>query len=151
MKKTLIIGFGNPGRIDDGLGPLCIENLKKLNLNRKYFTLDSDYQLTLEMALDISRHDKIIFIDANVEGETPFCFEKVAEVQHEGFGTHSISPGALMQLANCIYNKKPEAWILGIRGYSFNDFGEYLSEKAKVNLQKSVIFLKEHLIGCSNS
>ena len=36
----------------------------------------------------------------------------------------------------------PEAWIMGVRGYDFDDFGEGLSEPAAENLEEAVAFLE---------
>ena len=38
-------------------------------------------------------------------------------------------------LAKELFNAEPEAYILGIRGYDFNEFAEKLSPKARENLQ----------------
>ena len=146
MEKTLIIGFGNPGRVDDGLGPSCIKMLENLNLNENYFTLDSDYQLTLETSFEIAEHDEVIFIDASISPEEPFYFKPVLESKEEGFSTHSISPEALMQLTRCLYDKAPKATMLGIKGYHFDEFGEYLSIKAEENLNRAFNFLKAYLL-----
>ena len=44
-----------------------------------------------------------------------------------------------------LFGKKPEAWMLAIRGYDFNEFGERLSDQATQNLEATVEFLKGRL------
>ena len=146
MQKILIIGFGNPGRVDDGIGPACIKRLEQLDLDRNQITLDSDYQLTLETSQDIANHQEIIFIDASVVGDKAFLFEPIPTGINESFSTHDISPSALMQLTNCLYKKTPKASMLAIRGYEFNQFGEYLSDKAQINLNAGINFLKNYIM-----
>jgi hypothetical protein len=46
-----------------------------------------------------------------------------------------------MALAENLFGSKAKGYILGIRGYEFDQFGAGLTEKAKVNLQKAVDFI----------
>jgi Ni,Fe-hydrogenase maturation factor len=32
QKKILVIGFGNPGRLDDGLGPAFVREIEKFKI-----------------------------------------------------------------------------------------------------------------------
>ena len=50
----LLIGFGNPGRLDDGLGPALADAIEKLALPG--VTVESNYQLTVEDAAEIAKH-----------------------------------------------------------------------------------------------
>jgi hypothetical protein len=58
----LVIGYGNPGRHDDGLGPAFAELVEKLDLD--HVTVEAGYQLTVEDAAIISEHDVVVFVDA---------------------------------------------------------------------------------------
>ena len=49
---VLVIGYGNPGRMDDGLGPATIDELEKLAIDG--VDLDADYQLTVEDAAAVA-------------------------------------------------------------------------------------------------
>ena len=44
--KILLIGFGNPARADDGLGPALAEEIESKNIPD--VTVETDYQLTIE-------------------------------------------------------------------------------------------------------
>ncbi len=144
MAKVLLIGFGNPGRLDDGLGPRLAEAIKLMDLDG--IDVDSDYQLTVEDSVDMAEHDIIIFADASVNGPEPFYFKKIKASTYADFTTHSISPESLLCLTKELFNKELKAYILGIRGYEFNDFREQLSEKATNNLNKAIDFVKEILV-----
>jgi hypothetical protein len=40
----------------------------------------------------------------------------------------------VLALAKDLFGAEPETWLLGIRGYEFNEFGEGLSARAATNL-----------------
>ncbi|MHC4675441.1 MAG: hydrogenase maturation protease, partial [Planctomycetota bacterium] len=68
--KILIIGYGNPGRLDDGLGPALANAVDKMNLPG--VTAEADYQLAVEDAAALAQHDIVIFADADTCGNEPF-------------------------------------------------------------------------------
>ena len=137
---TLILGWGNPGRVDDGLGPAFIEALSKVA--PPGIALDSDYQLTVENAAEVARYDRVLFVDADRCGPEPFTMQKVEPSADAGsFSTHSVAPGAVLSLCRDLFHATPEAWILGIRGYEFDRFGEGLSRRARANLARAVDFV----------
>ena len=140
MTKILIIGYGNPGRLDDGLGPAFAEAVQKYNING--VSVDSDYQLTVEDAVDIAQHDIVLFADADVKGPEPFYLKKVKPATVVSLSSHSIKPNSLIGLVKESFNREVKAYVLGIRGYEFNEFEEKLSEKATQNLHEALIFIK---------
>jgi len=66
---VLVIGYGNPGRRDDGLGPALAERLQELRLPG--VDVDADYQLTVEDAAAAAEHDVVVFADAAQAGPEP--------------------------------------------------------------------------------
>ena len=141
---VLLIGFGNPGRLDDGLGPALARAIEKLDLPG--VTVDADYQLTVENSAEAAKHRIVIFADADTGGPEPFWLKRI-EPSGSGvtFSTHSIDPRAVLALARDLFGAEPEGFLLGIRGYAFNEFGEGLSEKAEANLAAAVRHLTEAL------
>jgi len=137
--NTLVIGFGNPGRCDDGLGPALAERLSGMNLPG--VTVDSDYQLTVEDAHTVASHAVTIFADADVSGPEPFRFTPVEPGSVSGFSSHSVEPPEVVALAECLFGARVHAYALGIRGYNFNSFGEQLSKKATNNMEAALEFL----------
>ena len=138
--KVLLIGFGNPGRLDDGLGPALAEAAEQWNLPG--VRVDSDYQLTVEDAAAVAEHDAVIFADASVSGPEPISFERIEPGSEMSFTTHSVEPEAVLALAVNLFAAKTRAYVLGVRGYEFNEFGEVLSEPAKANLAAALEFLQ---------
>jgi hydrogenase maturation protease len=139
--ETLILGWGNPGRLDDGLGPAFVEAVAQLD--PPGVVVDSDYQLTIEDAAEVARHARVVFVDADRVGPAPFRLERLhASERGPGFSTHGVSPAVVLSLSRDLFGAEPEAWLLGIRGYEFDGFGEGLSERARENLARAVASLR---------
>lgn len=138
-KQVLVIGYGNPGRLDDGLGPALVDEFERLDLEN--VTVDAEYQLAVEDAAEIAQYDVVVFADASVRGGEPFEFSPVRPQRELSFTTHSVAPHAVVALARDMFHAEPRAFTLAIRGYEFNEFGERLSERARVNLREAVTFL----------
>ena len=139
--KTLILGWGNPGRRDDGLGPAFVEALASLDLPG--VEAEFDYQLQIEHAERLSHFDRVVFVDADLETSRSFRLERIrARDGGACFTTHHVAPENLLALSRKLFGHEPEAWVLGISGYDFDAFEEGLSPQAAVNLEKAL----EHLV-----
>ncbi|MCK5708302.1 MAG: hydrogenase maturation protease [Candidatus Aureabacteria bacterium] len=139
IKKVLLIGFGNPGRLDDGLGPALADAVEKIDIPG--VTVDSNYQLTVEDSAYVAENDVVIFVDASVNCNEPFTFDRIAPKKDISFTTHSIDPESVLGLSKDLFKAETTGYVLGIRGYKFNEFGEYLSEEAKENLSHATNFI----------
>ncbi len=135
----LLIGYGNPARADDGLGPALAARIGKASIKR--LTVDADYQLTIENSCEIAKYDIVIFADASVDQKEPFFFREILPESPMSISTHSVSPGAVLHFARMIFNAETKAYVLGIRGYEFNVFDERLSEGAESNLEAAFKFI----------
>lgn len=143
LKNTLIIGIGNEGRRDDGLGWAFLETIEELGL----FSGDIYYcyQLQVEDAERISRADHVIFVDA-YQGNLNNGYEWMS-CRPSGnftFTTHAFTPTSILYLCQELYQKLPPAQILMIQGTDWG-LGEGLSEKAKSNLQRALTSFKKML------
>ena len=141
--SILVIGFGNLAREDDGIGPLIAERIEDRGFEG--VTVDADYQLTVEYAKDVADHDVVVFVDASVDGLEPFSFERVKPERQVSFSSHSVSPEGVMGLAEELFAARPHAYMLGVRGYSFEMFTERLTAKAAENVEEAVAFLSDAL------
>lgn len=141
--RVLLIGYGNPGRLDDGLGPALAEAMERRRLPG--VTVDADYQLTVEDAAAVASHDVVVFADAAEDGPEPLGFRRIAPEMAVSFSTHSVSPQAVLGMAHGMFAARTAGYLLGIRGYAFNEFGERLSEKARANLAAAVAFTERLL------
>jgi len=136
---VLILCYGNPGRLDDGLGPAFGEAMAQLSLAG--VTVDIDYQLTVEEAERMAQFKTVIFADASVNSREPFFFRRIEAKPALGFTSHHLDPENLLALTQELFHREPEGFALGIRGYDFNEFGETLSASAQKNLAAALQFI----------
>jgi len=143
-RRILVIGYGNPGRLDDGLGPALAQAMAELNLPG--VETDSDYQLTVEDAAQVADYDVVVFADADETGPEPFWLKRLEHGSaRPTFSTHHVNPAGVLALAKELFDAEPECWLLGIRGYEFNAFGESISSGAQANLREALGHLTEIL------
>ncbi|MGB8957454.1 MAG: hydrogenase maturation protease [Candidatus Aminicenantales bacterium] len=142
--KTLVLGIGNPGRGDDGLGAAAAEGLKKRRL--RGVTCDANYQLNVEDALACAAQDVVIFVDAGRGLRQPFTFTTIEPDHRMPALSHALRPATVLALAAELYGKRPEARLLAIRGHDFS-VGEGLTRRAEGHLALALIFLEAFLKG----
>jgi hydrogenase maturation protease len=138
-RKVLVIGYGNPGRFDDGLGPAFAEALEQRALAG--VTVEADYQLTIEDARTVADHDVVVFVDASLADAEPFTFRRIKPKAASTFTSHVVEPEAVLALAEEVFGARPAAYVLAIRGYAFEEFGETISEPAQANMAAALEFL----------
>jgi hydrogenase maturation protease len=137
-----LIGFGNCGRSDDGLGPGLARRM--LPYSPEILRVEIVHQLMPEHAELVAAHDTIIFADAAVATPPPFLFKTIVAAKRPALSSHSFPPESLLSAARDFFGKTPAAFLLGIRGYNF-EMGERLSAAAAENLTAAERFLKNFL------
>jgi hydrogenase maturation protease len=142
-QRVLVIGYGNPARGDDGLGPEAAADVESRAIPG--VTVDADYQLTVEDSAAVAEHDTVVFIDAAVEGEEPFAFYPLEPAPVAGVSTHGVEPDSVLGLARDLFGATTSAYVLAIRGYEFDHFTEALSDRARENLEAALAFIVPHL------
>jgi hydrogenase maturation protease len=132
--RVLIYGIGNPGRQDDALGVLVVEELERTRLPGTV-TLEANYQLAPEDALLLSHHDVVIFVDATVDaaGVAPYALASVPATAVNAFSSHALGMGTVLELCGRLYGRAPRAFALAIPAYHF-EVNAALSPRAAVNL-----------------
>jgi|LGOV01.1.fsa_nt_gb hydrogenase maturation protease len=145
--KTLVYGFGNPGREDDGIGNAMIQRLQSWVKDNYILDVDleSNYQLNIEDAELISNYQRVIFIDASKESLKSCKLEKLTPTEKLiEFTMHAVSPSYLLYLCDELFKKIPECYLLTIKGENWN-IKEGISKKASMNLDKAELFLRSVL------
>ena len=133
MDDVLVIGYGNPGRCDDGLGALVGDAVERAELPG--VEVVTAYQLNVEHAADAAGHRTVVFADAAVGGRSPCFLRRLLPRRAAAFTTHAMRPEAVLALADETFGWSGDAYLLGVRGHEFNEFGEGLSETAEENLR----------------
>ena len=108
----LVIGYGNPLRGDDGFGLRAAERIPGAI---------AVHQLTPELMDPISRADRVLFLDASVEGVPGEIRRRPVERKAAGAAfTHYATPEALLAGALALYGRAPEAEIITVGGACFS-------------------------------
>ena len=149
--KTIIIGYGNIYRADDGVAFVVINELRR-QLGQKLLeegdtgldelTGENDSIFLLQLVPEIMEllagYNRIIFVDAHVGSdlEDLNCSPVSAQYISSSF-THHMTPSALLAFLKTMYQCEPEAHLVSICGYDF-DFKPTLSPKVKALVQPAV-------------
>jgi hydrogenase maturation protease len=124
---VLVIGYGNPLRSDDGVGPAVVARLAG---DPRLATADirSEHQLTPELALDASGASLLVLVDAGaaeVPGQvTVRRLEPAADPATAW--THHVDPSALVGLARELWGAAPPVVVVS-GGPASLELGEQLS------------------------
>jgi hydrogenase maturation protease len=135
LRETLVIGFGNEWRSDDGLGPRVAGRLAAMRLPRLR-TL-AVQQLMPELAEELSTVSLAVFVDASIETIADGVAVNAIEPGGEIGMTHVCEPQALLALAKLLFGHAPPAWLVHVTGEHFG-VGEGLSEAAQQHAQRAV-------------
>lgn len=138
-----VIGYGNPGRGDDGLGQAFAARIDAVQ--PPGVIVSTDYQLTVDHGLLITDADQVVFVDALMRSETPFTFAPVAPDLRHDLTSHSLTPAAVLALSATLFGAQPEAYVLGISGHEFGEVKEGLSVSARSNLTDATAFFLDWL------
>ena len=125
--KTLIIGYGNTLRGDDGIGFLVAEQVAE----RAWPNVRSlsQQQLTPELAADLAQSDRVCFLDAWIGGTVPKV-QRIEAIALQPSNHHDWTPETLLLLTEKLYCSKPLAYRFLMPAVEF-EFGEHLSELAQ--------------------
>ena len=141
--KTIVLGIGNNGRQDDGLGWSFLDFLNDQDTK---IDLEYRYQLQIEDAELISNYKTVIFVDATKEKtKEGFYLKPCRPSEKHSFSTHALEPETILYLSNKLYNHKPEASIFGIQGYDW-ELKIGLSDKGNINLEKAKKYFKNTVL-----
>jgi hydrogenase maturation protease len=140
MKPTLLLGYGNLDRQDDGVAWHVLRRVaERLGLPAP---ADEDFaetggephlrfvlQLTPELAETLAQFERVCFIDAHT-GAVPeeVHLETVAGAYQSSPFTHHLTAATLLALCEALYQAHPEAVLLSVRGYAFG-FSRELSPR----------------------
>jgi hydrogenase maturation protease len=140
----LIYGYGNPGRQDDGVGIVLVEQIEAW-VKAEGMTgvvCDANYQLNAEDALAVAAAAAVVFVDATARGPAPFTFKRLTPQQVISFSTHAMAPESVLALADELYGARPPAWLMGIRGQEWEPNAP-LTASAQANVAAAGAWLRD--------
>lgn len=144
IPRTLIVGYGNPDREDDGVAWHILMGIAKIfNISTPDQIYDGFFpegraldlwlnlQLMPEMAEEMVPYQRICFVDAHT-GAVPndiYWHPIISQFQNSPL-THHLTPDSIVSLLEHGYNHKPEAVLLSVRGFQFR-FKQKLSSNTE--------------------
>ena len=143
MARTLVIGYGNLDRADDGVAFHVINALRRRLGQRPLSAEETGWeqlgtvhdsvflrQLQPEWMETCASYDRVIFVDAHVHENTAdlACVPVLPEYVPPPF-THHMTPPTFLALMQALYAREPAGRLLSIRGHDF-DFHRGLSPAA---------------------
>jgi len=136
--STWVIGYGNPHRRDDGIGPYVVEQLSRDLGGERDIALRSLHQLDPVLAEEVQGVEVLILVDATVEPlERGLRWTRIqAKQDPTGCDTHHLRPSAFAGLLESLYQRSPTMWLVSVQGNDFG-FGEGLSLEAQEKAQRA--------------
>ncbi len=112
---VLVIGYGNTLRTDDGVGRLAAERLAD-DPRLDGVRVIGRHQLTPELALDVSRADLVVFVDASRHPPAGiFTVEPMDRTGRHGTAwSHHLDPPSLLDLTGELYGRVPDAVLVSV-------------------------------------
>lgn len=84
MKKTAILGFGNPVRSDDGIGCYVVEQLQQQLAGQEQVTVLDMGTSAFEVLFQLAGHERIVLVDAVINsGEEDGTLYKLPAAEAE--------------------------------------------------------------------
>jgi hydrogenase maturation protease len=150
--KTLILGYGNTLRRDDGLGIYAAQTLASTALPVDV-EVRACHQLSPELSVTLAQVERAVFIDVALaaDGEKPGMI-KIRELhprttQPSGI-THHFDPETLLAMAETLYGHTPRATLFSVTAEKF-DLKEGLSPEVDAILPALVDEIKKYLFTIS--
>lgn len=147
-----IIGFGNKFRCDDGIGPLIIEELEKLEISKnKNIEIINGSTSGSDLILHLKECPRIIIIDAVDAGQDKgkvICInekdiEKFIDKNANSLSLHDLDLGDILKLSRAL-KIKSDITIIGIKPINIG-FGEELSPEVSERIPEIISKIMEIL------
>jgi hydrogenase maturation protease len=140
MIRTLVIGFGNLDRADDGVAFHVVNAFRKrlglaaldednTGLEELGSLVDSVFigQLVPEMIDLLDDYDRVVFVDAHVDPALDDLYCAAVSPDEAGLTfTHHMSPATLLAFFKALNGRDLDGHLVSIRGLNF-DFHRDLS------------------------
>jgi len=140
---TLIIGYGNPLRGDDGVGPAAAEIVRSWTLPGVQVL--TRHQLVPELVEEMKLVERVLFIDATAQ-EDARAFEVtlvVPRTTRQPLGHHD-TPANLLALLHDLEGHAPFACLVTIAARSL-DHGEGITEATQTNMEAALTWIRSWL------
>ena len=159
IPKTLIIGYGNPDREDDGVAWHVLQGVADYFGIRIPSSLTEDLvdtqenlqflfnlQLMPEMTYEMSNFSRICFVDAHTGAlENDLNYQPLERKFHNAPLTHHMTPQTILSILDSAFNHQPEAILVSVRGYQFG-FSNKLSAPTQRLADQAVVKISNWIL-----
>jgi hydrogenase maturation protease len=159
MSHTLILGFGNVDRQDDGVAWHILVQLAKYFNGQAPASPDEEFssnlqgidflfvlQLTPELAETLARYERVCFVDAHTGNvPTDVNITPITSAFISSPFTHHLMPSSLLSFAQTLYGKSLQAILVSVRGFEFG-FSNALSDGTARLAQEAIEQIKHWLV-----
>ncbi len=109
---SLVIGYGNDLRSDDGAGRVVADRISELQLPG--VAVRSVLQLTPELALEIAEVDTVVFVDASVEVSETTATPVLPDAERNSPMSHYSTPESLLAMTATVGTPPSNAVAISI-------------------------------------
>jgi hydrogenase maturation protease len=145
-----LVGFGNPQRRNDGIGPYIVRRLKTIlkSQNKIGFLIVRHPEPSI--VAELQGAGRILFVDATIKalakGWQINRIEPALDMLP--YTTHHFTPMVILGIMQQLYGQSPPAWVLTVEGCDFG-FGCSLTstakERARAAIAAIVGFVRDNL------
>jgi hydrogenase maturation protease len=142
--RTLVIGYGNVLRSDDGVGVFLAGRLAEERLPD--VEVKTFHQLPFEIAEDLAPFRRVLLVDCSSAGPAVQIRKIIPGAGSGAAGSHHLGPETLAALAEKIYRTSPDIYLCTVRGENF-DFGDRMTEGTLRRAQRAAERIRSLLAG----
>jgi hydrogenase maturation protease len=126
------VGYGNPQRQDDGLGPYVVKRVRQALRPDAGVRLAALQQLEPDLVEELRDVPWLIVVDASVGVVGGgWAWEPVApDLNHAPLLTHHLEPAYLLGLLQAAWGRSPTTWMVAVQGEAFG-MGRRLTREAR--------------------
>lgn len=166
--RILIIGYGNPSRMDDGIGHYVVNRLNErwglptIDLLGEPSADGADtvtvgdtvvrtmwlQQLDIGLAEEVAEVDRLMLIDARVDGP-PTVVEEIVADHQIGLTSHVATPETLLSICLRAYGRGPRCTLYSALGERF-DFAAELTDSVQQRADELARQIVAEVEGCTS-
>ena len=139
---TLVVASGNPLRGDDALGPVAGDIVT--SWHTPGVQVRAIHQLVPELLADMKHVERVLFIDAGLQGDAAFEACIIEPKKSRRFFGHHETPANLLALMYELEGRIPKAWQVSISAHSFAH-GAAMTTAARDHLHAALVWIRDFL------
>ena len=151
MTRTLVLGYGNLDRQDDGVAYEVVNAVRRrlgqeplgegaTGLEEMGADVAAVFvpQLGPELVDVAADYEQVVFVDAHVQPHLgDVCWAEVQPEFTSSAFSHHLTPQTFLAWLSALHQRRPAGFVLSVRGHSF-DFRRGLSEATATQVTPAV-------------